>query len=394
MREKYLSARMVETNCVQKESCASANALMDEAGNIKLKNSGQIGDYSKVNNFDLVRLLASLQVAFFHGFGFFKLSVPFLWPLSYFSGVPMFFCVSGYLITMSLERNWNDLKRYTRSRILRIYPALVCCVTICGIIMFSLGAFNGVNILKIAVWYLSNCVAGGAAINPVFLRHFGVGVWNGSLWTIAVELSFYIALPFIFLALKRIRFSIDVFLVVLLFVSFAGFIAANGLNWGDTKEATVVQKVVWFSLPGNLWMFLFGTLAYRFRERLVPLLFEEKVVWWLAWYGLMITVMRLLQHQSDYLPLKVGLLFLQRASLAALVLSAAFSFHSLSDRLLFRNDISYGLYLWHAPLYNFLLELRCWGWSGFLTGLVSAITIAFLSWRFLESRILRLKFAK
>ena len=52
------------------------------------------------NNFDLIRLLAAMQVAVSHANGHLEseLSIPLL---SYFPGVPIFFLVSGFLICLS-----------------------------------------------------------------------------------------------------------------------------------------------------------------------------------------------------------------------------------------------------------------------------------------------------
>jgi len=45
----------------------------------------------------------------------------------------------------------------------------------------------------------------GQFYNPDALRHFGVGVLNGSLWTIPVELQFYVTYPFSLLAVPSWR---------------------------------------------------------------------------------------------------------------------------------------------------------------------------------------------
>ena len=83
----------------------------------------------KTNNFDLIRLAAALQVALTHALGDMG-SGERLWLLRLFTelfpGVPIFFFISGFLISKSFEKN-PVLREYALNRCLRIYPALVVC---------------------------------------------------------------------------------------------------------------------------------------------------------------------------------------------------------------------------------------------------------------------------
>lgn len=79
----------------------------------------------RVNNFDMLRMLAALQVVVIHGIEHFKIPVPSLVTviLSLFPGVPIFFFISGFLITASLIRN-PSLIYFFQNRFLRIFPGL------------------------------------------------------------------------------------------------------------------------------------------------------------------------------------------------------------------------------------------------------------------------------
>jgi peptidoglycan/LPS O-acetylase OafA/YrhL len=351
------------------------------------------------NNFDLIRLLAALQVVFVHGAMLLHLEdgntfmAPVMSIILLFPGVPIFFCVSGFLIARSVERHLDDLWVYFRARALRIYPALWLCVAVGGVILWRLGYFQTVPAARVAQWLFLNFAAGGASINPEFLRSFGPGVWNGSLWTIFVELSFYTALPATYLLCRSFKVSINAAFILLLTLSFAAFVTAQGLNFGDTRSVGTMQKLVWFSLVGNLWMFLLGTLAHRFWGRLAPFL-QGKFLFWLLAYLFTFLILNVWLSTLHGTPFAAARLFLDRGLLALLVLSAAYSYKSLSNRLLRKNDLSYGIYLYHAFIFSLLMHFGHFGLLPFTIGLATAVGMATLSWLFIERKALALKFVE
>lgn len=73
-----------------------------------------------------LRTLAVLSVIFFHS----GLPIP-----GGFVGVDMFFVISGFVITLTLKREWQrngeiDLKRFYLNRFKRLIPALALVVSI------------------------------------------------------------------------------------------------------------------------------------------------------------------------------------------------------------------------------------------------------------------------
>ena len=129
---------------------------------------------------------------------------------SYLPGVPIFFLISGFLIAMSYEKNSN-LKEYIKNRVLRIYPALYLNIIISILILYYFGFlyFN----FEFFSWLIAQ-ISILQFYNAEMFRGFGVGVINGSLWTISVELTFYIALPILFYLYNKNRI-----VVVLLIIS-------------------------------------------------------------------------------------------------------------------------------------------------------------------------------
>src|SRR5579871_2179435 len=103
-----------------------------------------INSNSRANNFDLIRLLAALQVVLFHAREHLKIDYkgyglePIFSFIAYFPGVPIFFCISGFLIYNSYKRNYNDIAKYFRNRFLRLFPGLWACflVTLILLLLF------------------------------------------------------------------------------------------------------------------------------------------------------------------------------------------------------------------------------------------------------------------
>ena len=84
---------------------------------------------SRDNNFDLVRLFAALQVVFFHVQDRMNIVLPDMVWFRDMKGVPIFFTVSGFLITSSYLR-CKDIRQYAVNRALRIYPAIYALIVV------------------------------------------------------------------------------------------------------------------------------------------------------------------------------------------------------------------------------------------------------------------------
>ncbi len=170
----------------------------------------------KINNFDLLRLLAATQVIVDHYFQHLNIPISkFSTQVLYlFPGVPMFFVISGYLISASYERN-NNLAIYFKNRALRIYPGLwgVIFVTI---IVFSITGINFFN--KQTVAWLPAQLA-GVIYTPHFLANYGFGSYNGSLWTLPIELQFYIVLPLCYFLAPKNKANYWFYALLLVFVA-------------------------------------------------------------------------------------------------------------------------------------------------------------------------------
>lgn len=135
-------------------------------------------DRKRIVQLDGLRAIAVLMVFFSHSF-----RTPLLW-----SGVDLFFLLSGFLITGILleqrkRRSLSDLlASFYRRRIRRILPSYL-------LFLCLIAAFFGVAWLR--HWYLFLFLMNTAPFEGLSLR-YPVGV----LWSLAVEEQFYLVWPF------------------------------------------------------------------------------------------------------------------------------------------------------------------------------------------------------
>lgn len=333
----------------------------------------------RTNNFDLIRLCAALQVLFEHGIT--HLQVAELAAvgnfLNFFPGVLVFFVISGFLISMSWERA-PSLRQYAWNRVLRIYPALWVCLLIsiaiflgCGVRPDSLGSF--------AAWILAQATL-FQYYNPDFLRGFGVGVINGSLWTIPVELEFYLILPLLGMVANKRR-------IVWVAYALAAAVMMILARFYVSEPVMIPEKLLNVSIIPYLFYFLVGVLARHLYEK-YPDRFRGKGLHWGAAYGLWITVESVFDVDGRAgNQLNMGSIIL----LGMLTVSIAFSRSELSSRILKGNDISYGVYIYHMPVMNLILFKGVLGVAGFMVATLATLLCAVLSWFLIERPALGLK---
>ncbi|MEI7991414.1 MAG: acyltransferase family protein [Actinomycetota bacterium] len=160
---------------------------------------------------DGLRALAVSAVVMYHA----QQNMPSSWLPGGFLGVEVFFAISGYLITTLIaiehERTGTiDVRRFWVHRARRLLPALLCILVVTVAIVGVGGRFNdswrehvgSFRAMWLSAWvYFTNwyqIIAGldyGASVGrPPLLRH---------LWSLAVEEQFYIFWPMVLWVLLR-----------------------------------------------------------------------------------------------------------------------------------------------------------------------------------------------
>lgn len=326
----------------------------------------------KVNNFDLLRLLAATEVVCDHYFQHFHpLTNPLALKILYlFPGVPVFFIISGCLVSASYERN-RDIWVYLKNRALRIFPGLWACILV-TIVVFSITGINFFN-KQTLTWLPSQFI--GIIYTPGFLSHYGIGSYNGSLWTITVELQFYLLLPLGYWLVPKNKINYLLYGLLILFI---------GLNLVSSFYFPLDSfKGLWRTFVPYIYLFLIGVVLQRLRlynSRWI----RGKALYWIAFYVPFNLIL------SNYInPPFFSILY--GIVLAFCVLSMAYTLPDMASRLLKSNDISYGIYIYHGLIITVITQ---WGLTARVNLpvlLMLSYFIAYLSWIYVERPFIRMK---
>src|SRR3954447_16851700 len=289
-------------------------------------------------------------------------------------GVFVFFGLTGYLLFWPLVRHWFgpedepiDLGRYARNRALRILPLYWSAVVILLIVQNDGGTAT--------LWWR----------HLLFVQSLWYDSYNtvdGPLWSVAVELQFYVLLPLIAWGLAKVTRGSR--------LGAAAILAAAGV--GSTVLRHRLQGQWAYQLPTTFVYFTGGMIVALLRHA-----WEERRPAWLdgplgsstLWAAASLPLWALVIDRYD----RQELLTLATALLVgALVLPLRPGVYArvLAWRpLALLGVASYSLYVWHVPIID---ALGIAGFAGLAAAAVPlSIAAAFGSYRLIETPALRLR---
>ncbi|WP_418637374.1 acyltransferase family protein [Winogradskyella sp.] len=336
------------------------------------------------NNFNLLRILAAVQVLIVHSFNHFEIKSVLIDALKIFPGVPMFFFISGYLIGGTYIRNLKKGNRiFFMNRVLRLYPALIVCFIISLLLVYFSGYFSEIKI-KISsfiIWSFSQ-ITFFQFYNAGFMRGYGDGVLNGALWTISVEIQFYLLTPIIYyFFLKRKSLLIFFFVVSIIVNVYLKYF----LNW----ELTFMKLLTVSFIPW-VYMFLLGYLCSIYKNELIERIKKINILLVLLIYIVSMNFIGSYQYnaQNGINPISVLILSVLIIKFSQMKIYLPKIISNFIDR----NDLSYGIYIYHMPIINFLLYIEILNsFTNVLLTIFSSFAFALLSWKFIEKNMLKLK---
>lgn len=153
----------------------------------------------KENGFHFVRLACCLIVMYEHAAVLGGADVPCLNLRG--MAVDVFFILSGFWVTLSYLKSVS-MKEYALKRIRRIFPQYAAVVVFGAVLLFS---FSPLGIRAYfssdGFWkYLAANLCTLNFLHPSLPGVFGDVAVNGSLWTIKIEIAFYVLLPAVIFA--------------------------------------------------------------------------------------------------------------------------------------------------------------------------------------------------
>ncbi len=326
------------------------------------------------NNFDLLRLCAALLVFWFHALVLTGRPAPMLfgWVAPGPLGVFIFFLISGYLVSRSWDAD-PHAGRFLVRRALRIFPALVVLVLVTMLLLgpaLTTLPLRDYFLHPSFIDYFHNAVLQPRYALPGLFEHQVVPqVVNGSLWSLPVEFTLYVAL--LVLGVTRMPRWVPAMLLI------AGCWAT--LQWAVKRDPLVIfggmiiQDLVQFGV-----YFLIGACVARYRlER------------WLTVTSLCGAAVLMLAAQAWPTLSRC----VSWVAFPCVFLTFGLAQSVAARALAHLGDYSYGVYIYAFPVQqSVLLLFPTLSMTAYvLASLAITLALAAASWHLVERRALRWK---
>jgi peptidoglycan/LPS O-acetylase OafA/YrhL len=328
---------------------------------------------------DGLRAIAILAVLIFH------IRAP--WLRGGFTGVDVFFVISGYLITSiilpDMEKGTFSMREFYLRRVQRLMPNILA--TVVGVLILWGICFPPSLVAKAGAHGLWTLINGS---NFYIWKNLG-GYWGDSAanapllhtWSLAIEEQFYMVFPgfmLILFSVQRRRL-----LLWLLFVT--------GLSlWLCLWGTRVHPELSFYMMPFRVWELLLGAaLAVHqvggpdgSRGRLWKSNRAAAMAGWVGFATILYGFVAIREGHGfpgaiALVPVLGTVLILSSVSEAQTALTRLLSMPTL----VWLGKLSYSLYLWHWPLIVFgRIQAELHGYSGLLGSLYGGAASFFVSW--------------
>jgi peptidoglycan/LPS O-acetylase OafA/YrhL len=335
-------------------------------------------DLNEKNNFDFLRFSLAFIVVIGHIIALSGISQMQFLKVYFDSNLAVkgFFIISGFLITKSFLYT-SDIPTYFIKRARRLLPAYTTIILICAFLFSIISSLDYFPYFKQPALYkylmanlmflnfLQPCLPG------VFTGNIMCAV-NGALWTLKIEVSFYILLPMLVYFFQRVSKKYIYFLLIyILSVVYRYTLLQMCENTGKS-----IFDMLAHQLPGFMSYFISGIALYYyypfFRKHLSKLILPAVLVYGFEYF--------------------FGIEVFRPLCMACILFYIAYNFKWLNNFGRY-GDFSYGIYIYHFPIiqlfvsYGFFAKYNPWFISVIIVTIVMVTGI--ISWNVMEKKFLK-----
>ena len=334
-------------------------------------------------------------------------------------GVSLFFVLSGALLSYPFWISFINgtshpsIKKYSIARVARIVPATWLNLILCTLIaLYFYDIPVNFNML----------ITGLLFINSYHYSTFFPAELNGPLWSIGLEVSCYVILPFLLYPIIKKTGSFLKAIATLVFVLILLQVVVNpwvietfmtsedGKGWDKGLVGGAKAWLPYWNVNSFFSQFLVGSIAALVIARLRKNIKPDSIHFDIAGAGLLLAAVavvgvRLIPGSPDSLTRQAYLSPIYAIIMAAALVCIAMSRYAYKvvDNALFVwiSKISFGVYLWHQVVQNILqrsfkesyvyfgiTDIGQWTRLSLIV-IAIAVAIASLSWYFFEKPILQ-----
>jgi peptidoglycan/LPS O-acetylase OafA/YrhL len=305
----------------------------------------------------------------------------------------MFFVLSGFLITKNLLNEQSrhgkiNLKKFYLRRVLRLFPAQLALIVFLyfthSIILQTREATETLHAIPIALFYMSDFAI-------AFFDNYPLGALKHT-WSLAVEEQFYLLWPPLLILMARKLNPKTTFIALIAAIAAIAIIRAT--IWVTTENIIRLYYSIDTRSDALLIGCVLGVFLYSNIEPSLTLNFNTRI----AGKFLLIFIGFCLAF-TDYSSASMYLGgFTAFAAATALIIGREFNNNSSQLKKIlahpaftFTGRISYGIYLWHYPIFKAVHSIDIALGLQLLIAVLVTFLAAILSHKLIEQPFLRLK---
>lgn len=314
------------------------------------------------NSFNAVRFVCCLIVIIRHCFDLNNLTFPLLFLLDSHVAVCVFFILSGFWIFKSYLASESVLDFFLK-RLRRLYPLYFFTILVYSIVCSFISElsineyFLSFDLYKYIFWNLLTLNFVHPSLPGVFVTAPFTSAVNGALWTIKLEVAFYLILPVFIFIMKKLKtinkcifFLGGIYVLSIVYRLVIPYIS-EFLGIGDSLR---------HQLPAYICYFVSGMVGYIFWNKI------HNIIDILLIPAIFFLIIHYITGFEFVLPITL--------SIIVFWISIRLTFLYRIGRPV---DYSYAMYLCHFPMIQILIEKGFFRYS-FVLSVVLIISYSFL----------------